>query len=596
MDLTTLYQKRAQEFEETSKRLRAKYDRLALVRLLVFVAGVVIFFLLFGINAWYAWGFALLFIIAFVRFVMWHFSIAREADYYKRLKVINENEQAYLDGNIEAFNGGEEFIDADHPYTVDLDIFGEHSVFQSINRTVTSIGKQELADYLSHHTDKTEILSRQEAIKELAKKVDWRQHFQAKGADANEEPVYVNRLLNWMKDEPIVLGNKLYTLALYIVPLIMIGVLFIPVDVMPWKYRWIFLLIPGYFLRQTMERIGFMHEKTAKAEEMLSNYSQLIAHIEKENFQSDKLTQLKQLLSTETGTASAQLKKLSRIISQLNVRYNAFALVLELGGLWSMQYTRKLERWKEAQQGNLEKWFEALRQFDALSSTATLHYNRPEWAFPEIVEDTKTVFDGEEIGHPLLHPDTRVDNDLNIPHRGHIKLITGSNMGGKSTFLRSTGLAIVMAMMGAPVCARQFRVPLTQVYTSMRTKDALHESTSSFYAELKRLQFIIKAVENGDNIFFLLDEILKGTNSHDRHTGSKALILQLVKHKGSGLIATHDLELGPLAEQHPNDLENLCFEVEVNGDELAFDYKIKPGVSQSLNATILMKRMGINIP
>ncbi len=621
MNLNELYQKRITEFAAEANALKAKYDRLALVRLVTFLIGVAVFFLLFSVGMWAAWGFALMFLVAFARFVMWHFEIQRKAEYFNRLKTINENELKYLSGDISEFDGAEEFVDADHPYTVDLDIFGAFSIFQYINRTVTTIGKQALANYLSQTTNRDEILERQAATRELATKLDWRQHLQAKGADSHGNPAYVNRLMEWVQDEPIVLGNKKLIAALYIVPVTMLIALFIPAAIIPWKFKWVFLLIPGYFLRQTMERVEISHEKTAKSQEMIANYATLIEHIENEDFESEKLVQLKQLLFShahpqplkgspravegkradsplgvrgERGVSN-HLKKLSRIISQLNVRYNAFALVLELGGLWSLQYTYKLEKWKAEHQDELGKWFEALCEFDALSSFGALYHNNPEWTFPEIVDEGTTVFDGEVVGHPLIHRDVRVSNDLNIPHRGHIKLITGSNMAGKSTFLRSTGLAIVLAMAGAPVCARRFRVPLTQVYTSMRTKDALHESTSSFYAELKRLQFIIQAVENGDNIFFLLDEILKGTNSTDRHTGSKALVLQLVRDKGSGLIATHDLELGSLAAQHSNDLENLCFEVNVEGDELEFDYKIKPGISQSMNATILMRRMGIDV-
>jgi len=595
MNLNELYQKRIAQFAAEADTLKAKYDRLALVRLIAFLIGVAVFFLLFSMGMWYAWGFALVFLVAFARFVMWHFQIQRKSEYFNRLKTINENELKYLSGEISEFDDGEEFVDADHPYTVDLDIFGAFSIFQYINRTVTTIGKQSLAKYLSQAADRNEILERQAATRELSMKLDWRQHLQAKGADCHDSPAYVTRLMGWMQDEPIVLGNKKLIAALYIVPVIMLIALFIPAAIIPWKFKWIFLLIPGYFLRQTMERVEISHEKTAKSQEMIANYATLIEHIENEDFESEKLTQLKQLLFTENKPVSIHLKKLSGIISQLNVRYNAFALVLELGGLWSLQYTYKLEKWKAEHQDELAKWFEALREFDALSSLGALYHNNPDWAFPEIVDEGVTVFEGEVVGHPLIHRDVRVCNDLNIPHRGHIKLITGSNMAGKSTFLRSTGLAIVLAMAGAPVCARRFRVPLTQVYTSMRTKDALHESTSSFYAELKRLQFIIQAVENGDNIFFLLDEILKGTNSTDRHTGSKALVLQLVRDKGSGLIATHDLELGTLAAQYSNDLENLCFEVNVKGDELEFDYKIKPGISQSMNATILMRRMGIDV-
>ena len=202
---------------------------------------------------------------------------------------------------------------------------------------------------------------------------------------------------------------------------------------------------------------------------------------------------------------------------------------------------------------------------------------------------------GQEIGHPLLREADRVANDLSFEANECIKLVTGSNMAGKSTFLRSIGLSIVMSVIGAPVCAQSLRLSISEVYTSMRTKDDLHESTSSFYAELKRLRFILEAVKAGQPVFFLLDEILKGTNSLDRHTGAKALILQLLKLKGRGLVATHDLELGALAREYAEELENICFEVEVDGDELSFDYKLRKGIAQSLNATILMRKMGIDV-
>src|SRR5690606_14675278 len=199
-----------------------------------------------------------------------------------------------------------------------------------------------------------------------------------------------------------------------------------------------------------------------------------------------------------------------------------------------LHWVRSLEKWKALQKGCLPKWFDALQEFEALISFATLHFNNPDWVFAEITE--QPYLTGTAIGHPLIPEDTRVPNDLDMPTEGHIKLVTGSNMAGKSTFLRTVGLNIVMAMSGAPVCAKKLMLPMLDVYTSMRTQDALHESTSSFYAELKRLKFIIEAVENkqaGENdIFFLLDEILKGTNSTDRHTGSKALIRQLIKSKG----------------------------------------------------------------
>ncbi len=319
----------------------------------------------------------------------------------------------------------------------------------------------------------------------------------------------------------------------------------------------------------------------------------MIEHIEDENFESEKLKTLKQKLLNTDKKASAQTKRLSYLIAQLNVRNNMFAIFLNLFGLWDLQWTYQLEKWKVQHQTLLPQWFDCLREFEAILSLATAFYNNPDWIMPQIVETDKVL--AQAAGHPLIDSRKRICNDFSIPTKGHIKLITGSNMAGKSTLLRTVGLNVALANCGAPVCAEQFETPLLQLYSSMRTQDALHESTSSFYAELKRLKFIIEAVDNQENIFFLMDEILKGTNSNDRHTGSKALIKQLIKNKGAGLIATHDLELGQLEASYGGAIENWCMEVEVQDGELIFDYKLKKGVSQSFNATQLMKNMGIKI-
>jgi DNA mismatch repair ATPase MutS len=268
-------------------------------------------------------------------------------------------------------------------------------------------------------------------------------------------------------------------------------------------------------------------------------------------------------------------------------------MILNIATLWDLKYIWQLEKWKAEQKEFLPKWFDSLAEFEAILSLSTLYYNNPDWVFPTIQDDSNVI--AKELGHPLISAQKRICNNIDIPTKGHIKLVTGSNMAGKSTFLRTVGLNIVLAMCGAPVCAKEMTLPSLKVYSSMRTQDALHESTSSFYAELKRLKFIIEAVESEGNIFFLLDEILKGTNSNDRHTGSKALIRQLIKSKGSGIIATHDLELGNLEVQSEGAIENLRMEVEIKDDKLFFDYKLKKGVSESFNATLLMKNMGIRI-
>jgi len=505
-------------------------------------------------------------------------------------------------GNISAFGAGEQFVDPMHPYTVDLDIFGAHSFYQYTNRTSTSIGEQKLAAYLSEDaTAKVlnqdsifmQILQRQKAIAELSEKLDWRQHFQAYGMVADDDLQHVNALKKWLNKKPLVYEAKWLHPLLWIAPPFIIAGFAYIFAYFPWYFLIIPLAFPLLVLRKYLEHINEVSRETNKVDKILAFYSRLIEHAEGENFEAPKLKELKAVFYNSAITASSRIRRLSYRISQLNVRDNAFSIILNLFGLWDLHWTLALEKWKVQHKEELPKWFDALAELEALSSLATASYNNPDWIFPTIQEDLH--FEGLDLGHPLIHRDQRIPNSLEMPTNGHIKLVTGSNMAGKSTLLRTLGLNIVLAMIGSPVCAKEMKLPLLKVYTSMRTQDALHENTSSFYAELKRLKFIIDAVENGDNIFFLLDEILKGTNSRDRHSGSRALIEQLIAHKGSGIVATHDLELGVMEANAQGSIENLCMEVEVKDGKLDFDYKIKKGVSQSFNATHLMREMGINV-
>ena len=393
--------------------------------------------------------------------------------------------------------------------------------------------------------------------------------------------------------KPFVSNNKWLKTALVFVPLWMLLGMTLSFYYLSWPMAVFFVLLPGIILGKTTEKVNETHNRTTHAEKMLSFYAKLIKHIETEPFESEKLNTLKASFTSNNQKASTQIQRLSYIIGQLNVRYNAFAILFNLAGLWDLQYVNKLEKWKAINKTALPKWFDALQEFEALNSLATLYYNNQDWTFPTITKNSPLK--GTQLGHPLIHRSKRIANDFNTPTQAHIKLITGSNMAGKSTFLRTVGINIILAMSGSAVCAKELSLPLLQVYTSMRTQDALHESTSSFYAELKRLKVIIEAVEQENNIYFLLDEILKGTNSKDRHTGSRALIEQMIKSKGAGIIATHDLELGNMEANANGAIENLCMEVAVENGKLRFDYTLEKGVSKSFNATILMKEMGINI-
>ena len=327
----------------------------------------------------------------------------------------------------------------------------------------------------------------------------------------------------------------------------------------------------------------------------LETLSSSISCIENKDFTSPLLSTLKMDFNSTETKASSTIKNLKKILDRLDYRLNPI-IFIPLSALvcWDLQQIFALENWKQKNKTITATWFSSLANFEALSSIANLSFNHPDWSFPEIVNDD-AVFIGEEIGHPLIPKEKRVTSSFSTNGLNQISLVTGSNMAGKSTFLRSVGVNIVLAMMGSPVCAKHISVSHLKVMSSMRISDNLEESTSTFYAELKKLKEIIDAVYANEKAFLLLDEILRGTNSADRHTGSSALLKQLIKHNAAGIVATHDLELAKLSEDFPSNIHNYHFDVKVNNEELYFDYKLNKGICRSMNASILMKKIGIEL-
>lgn len=588
------YQDRKSQFAATATALEQKYNRFSIIRLLSFIVGIAVIILAFSYSALVGCAVLFVLLLAFAKFIFWHQQILKEKQHYEALTAINQAEIDIANGEYSTFPNGKQYLDLSHPYAIDLDIFGDYSIFQYFNRTATNIGQKTFANYLLAPAEKSEILARQEAGKDLKNRLEWRQNFQAIGHNSEENEDDIRRLLNWLNEPTIILENKVLRAVKIILPIVFVASIITIFFGFPYQIAVAVFILNLFVQSRKLKQINDTHEKTSKAGDILNNYARLIEHIENEGFNSKKLKDLKQRLFISDRSASKSLKRLAFIIHQLNARFNIFAILLNGAVFWDWHWIIQLEKWKAEMQTKLPEWFDILQEFDAMITLGTWQYNHDNWTMPTI-DEAFTGLEGIELGHPLIHKDKRVPNDLIVPNSGHIKLITGSNMAGKSTYLRTVGLNVVFAMMGSPVCAKSLRLPILTVNTSMRTQDVLHESTSSFYAELKRLKTIIDSVENGEKVFFLLDEILKGTNSRDRHTGSRALIEQLIKSKGMGLIATHDLELGVLEAESNGTIENLCIEVEVEKDRLVFDYTIKKGVSKSFNATYLMRNMGIRV-
>jgi DNA mismatch repair ATPase MutS len=342
------------------------------------------------------------------------------------------------------------------------------------------------------------------------------------------------------------------------------------------------------------KQVSLIHDHISKQEGMFLKFSTIIKHIKTFSFENEYLQQLKGKLLGHDNLEK-QLNILSKLIKKLDYRLNVIvAIVLNLLFYWDIQYSYKVEKWMKDNSPNIPSWLETIGEFDAYLSMSVLYYNNSDWSFPTII-DNRLIIDTKEIGHPLIDKDNRVTNDYKIESKSKFDIVTGSNMAGKSTFLRTIGTNTVLAQNGCPVCAKSFTVSNIKLITYMRIIDSLEDNLSTFHAELERIKSILKYVEENDNCFLLLDELLRGTNSQDRHVGTIALIKQMMRNKASGMIATHDLGLTDMIKDYPDNIRNYNFGVKTKDGELYFDYKLTYGVCDSFNASILMKKIGIDI-
>lgn len=596
MEPTDFYDKRIQDLEIDLEKLKQRKSSLGWLRFGSIAAIVIAFYILWSLGVMYVLIASILLLIIFVRLLFADLANKEAINHVNHLIIINKDELKFIKGNYYDFPGGNQYAPADHLYSNDLDIFGRASLFQYINRAASEMGNSSLADYLQHPTSQELILQRQLTIKELSGETQWRQQLQALGREKQILFSTKQRLENWVKEAPVFSQFKPWKWLRYLLPVIILSVVTLYIfDMVPSGVFYFFLLLFAIVAYQINKIIAPIHEKLSKMADELDVLSVSIRHIETGNFESSLLRDLQMNFIQQNKKASQEIRIIKRILDKLDLRYNlVISAPLNILLLWNLQQVLDLEEWKSGNQNNIHNWFETLGHIEALNSFATLYFNEPDWIFPSIVPEYFFI-EGKEIGHPLILKKKRINNDIEMKHDGEIMLVTGSNMAGKSTYLRSIGVNVVLAMAGAPVCAKIFSVSHVQIISSMRITDNLEESTSTFYAELKKLKTIIEKVNNGERVFILLDEILRGTNSLDRHTGSVALIKQLIKHHAAAIIATHDLELAKLKNDFPENIINYHFDVQVSNDELYFDYRLKPGVCNSLNASILMKKIGIEL-
>ncbi len=592
-----LYEQNIVSFSSKLAACKKKRSNIAWLRFAVFIITIVIAF-----SGWISSNLILAAIIiagiaCFLYIVSVDANLKQNMANMECLLKINQDEILTLEGDYYKRPDGKVYEPAAHAYAQDLDIFGTASIYQYINRCTAEQSCQLLASRLLNPMEKTDILKAQQAVRELAPKVEWRQQYQAYGMESPVSNNTESKIVHWLK-EPFVFKQNYWRLISYLFPVFTLGCVALYVaEIIEWSLLSLIVFVCFVISTLLSKKIQVTYMLLSKTVTEITTLFAQLNHLENEPFGNDVISKLKNNIESKNNhKASVEINKLSNILNRFDMRLNVFAFFfLNTFLLWDLWQMLALNRWKEKNSQAVPNWFNAIAEAEVLSSLAALSFNQPTWCFPEIAEQHFTLH-GEDIGHPLIDTAKRVDNPFNLEGTAKVSLITGSNMGGKSTFLRSIGVNVVLSLMGSPVCAKSFSISPVRLMSSMRIADNLAENTSTFYAELKKLQQIIEAVNRNEKIFILLDEILRGTNSLDRHTGSKALIKQLIKQNAVAIIATHDVELTVLKNEYPNSIANYHFDVQVDkNDELYFDFKLKEGVCTSLNASILMRKIGIEM-
>lgn len=588
------YQKQIDHYTARLKQIKKRRNLITLAKLLTF--GYMIFLiyllinhstqplLLLGIGA----------ILVFIFLTLWDSQIIYRQHLIEELLRINTLESDYLAGNFSALDQGERFNDPAHPYAHDLDLFGEDSLFQHLNRTVTFSGTQKLVSWLLSLSKDPEVIhSRQQAAEELCAEPEWCQHFRAAGALHPTQALDAVILKSGPTESPFFSKHSTVRLILWIANTVVIVswavTSFTP---LPFSISLVLSLLQLSALALYIKKINAYHQRLNLFLKTISNYLPLVRLIHDQSFRSPYLQKIRHSLFTPESNSLQALTQLHRIQNSLDQRGN-IVIAFILNGLYLKDFHTllRLDHWRKKYGPDIETWTDVLSEADALISMANYRFNHPAYCLPVICQDR--LLDTEEIGHPLLKSERNVTNDFSIRSLHQIAIVTGANMAGKSTFLRTIGVNLILAQSGNVVCSRYFAFQPMTLFTSMRTTDSLSKDTSYFHAELLRLQQLVNIAQQEDKVFIILDEMLKGTNSVDKLNGSLAFLKRILSYPISGLVATHDLALGELADDFPEHFFNVCFEIVHSGSQITYDYKLHPGISSNMNASILLKQMGL---
>lgn len=574
-------------YQEQLKKMQALLLSSSMIRLAVFLMGVAAIYFLWG-NTRVILAIVVAEIALFLFLVSRHSRLKYKRDFLQEMIAINKTELQVLDRDFYDLPDGDTFKNPVHEFSQDIDLFGRGSFFQYLNRTGLASGAQKLVALLTAN-DIADIPQKQEAVQELAAQSDWRQEFRA-----TARLVKVNydtrHILKWLKGYTHFVPKIMQWLPNVFTGISLVLFVLAYLDLVPGSVvlYWFFagLILNGFFVK----KVNDLWDKAGKTQTTFEQYFKLMLLLEEQKFTSVYLKKEQDKIKSQKAKASAVIEQFSKMLGILDQRSNMLVGVfINSFFLSDLRQSYRIERWIALNADEVANWFEVIAFFDAQNSLANFSFNHPDYAFAEIKKGKHTLT-AKALAHPLLDPKKAVANDFDIDSEQFF-IITGANMAGKSTFLRTVSLSIVMSNAGLPICAKEAVYDPIKLITSMRTSDSLTDDESYFFSELKRLQFIVNAIKT-DTYFIILDEILKGTNSTDKAIGSRKFIEKLVASNSTGIIATHDLSLCEAADEL-EDVKNYYFDAQIINDELFFDYTFKKGICQNMNASFLLRKMQI---
>ena len=573
-----MYKEKLETATQLYKQYYQQYNAIAFARLIDLLFAIVVGYKAINESSW-LWGFlAAVMIVLFFLLIGKHKQIAVKRRIAKAKIAINEREIAFIEQGIYPADNGKDFEPAQHPYAYDLDMLGEKSLYHYLNRTHTYLGRKCLAQRLLY-PDTTTILTHQEAIKALTPQLAWRQTFMAHAEQIDDSPSFYDRLQQWAATPTPPMGKfmRVFTVISPIVFTLsaIIGYIY-DYEVLKSIAKLLLTINLSVFFffigKMSKEKLGFEHTYA-----MLYAFKECIAQVETHFPEKNK-------------QASTHIAQLSRLLDDLDSVSNILVSIpLNIFSFYHLHRYRALLQWKRTYGTHIAQWLETVAATEVLCSFANFAYNNPHFVYPTFNHQYRVSF--EDVGHPLIAENERITNNITLDE-AHFIILTGSNMSGKSTFLRTLGVNMLLAQVGLPVCAREAAIHPLPLLVSMRLSDSLSDGKSYFFAEINRIEQIMTALKR-ERCIVLLDEILRGTNSEDKQYGTIKIIERLLSLKAIGIVATHDIEVCKTADRYPQQLQNKCFESYIHEGELSFDYKLREGICQNKNATFLMEKLGI---